>query len=103
MKSRSGKAFTWVELLAIVAVVAVIAAFLLPDIARRHSRASRVNCTLNVKQVGLAFCIWPNEHGEPFPMQIFTNGGGTMELASGPNASSIVPPPFVKKIGRAHV
>jgi len=75
-----------IELLIVLALVAILAAVLLPEIARRHVRSSRVNCVNNVRQVGLAFGVWANEHGDQFPMQISTNGGGTMELAQGPYA-----------------
>jgi prepilin-type processing-associated H-X9-DG protein len=46
------------------------------------AKASRINCVSNLKQIGLAFRMWSNDHGEKFPMQssMFGTNGGTMEF-----------------------
>jgi len=79
-------AFTFAGLLVLIAVVALLAALLLPALAKAKSRAKRINCTNNLKQVGLAFRIFSNDHDDLFPMALSTNKGGTMEFVAGGNA-----------------
>ena len=61
-----------VELLVVVAVVVVLAALLMPLMARSHVNSIRVRCVNNLKQVGLAFRIWQQDNGV-YPMQYKTN------------------------------
>lgn len=50
-------------------------------------RAARINCTSHLKQIGLGFRMWSNDHGERFPWQVPTAEGGTMEVAHLPEAA----------------
>lgn len=82
--SRVNGALTLVEVLIVIATVFVLAVLLLMHPA--HSgvkvRASRINCFSNLKQVGLGFRMWANDHEDKFPWLVSTNKGGTMELVS---------------------
>ena len=49
------QAFTLVELLVVLGVIALMAALVLPGIARAKQKARRIQCTDNLKQLGLAF------------------------------------------------
>ena len=51
-----------------------------------RARSSRVNCVSNLKQIGLGFRMWSNDHGELFPWQVPVANGGTEELAHLPYA-----------------
>lgn len=68
------------DVLAIIAAVAVIALMVLPSIAKAKAKPKRINCTNNLKQIGLAFRLWALDNGDKYPMQVSTNVGGTMEL-----------------------
>ena len=75
---------TLIELLVIIAIIAIFAAMI--PCAPRHakSKAQRISCTNNLKQVGLGFRIWANDHDGKFPMELsVTNGGALENLASG--------------------
>jgi prepilin-type processing-associated H-X9-DG protein len=49
-------------------------------------RAKRINCVSNLKQVGLGFRMWANDHGDLFPWQVPVAEGGTKEFAHLPYA-----------------
>lgn len=55
--------FTLVELLVVVAVVSILAALLLPALARSRSAARATVCTSNLRQVGLATQLYWDDHG----------------------------------------
>jgi prepilin-type processing-associated H-X9-DG protein len=73
-------------LLVIIAVLAILAAMLLPALASAKRKAKRINCVNNLKQNGLAFRLWAGDNGDKYPMAVSTNKGGTMEYAEDGNA-----------------
>jgi len=77
-------AFSLIELFVLMACVALLGLLVLPAIARRHARASRVNCVNNLKQIGLAFRTWALDNQDKYPMEVAVTNGGTMEIIDGP-------------------
>ena len=63
-------------LLVVIAVLAILAAMLLPALAGAHDRARRIQCVNNLKQTGLAFRIWEGDNGDRYPQAVaFAQGG----------------------------
>jgi prepilin-type processing-associated H-X9-DG protein len=70
------RAFTLIELATVVALVGLLGTLLIPALARTKSSSQRIDCSNNLKQIGLAFQTWAGAHGDAFPMKVSTAAGG---------------------------
>lgn len=69
-------AFTLIELLVVLAIIAVLASMLMPALARAKSKALRIHCVSQLRQIGFALRDFASDHRDLFPSQVEIREGG---------------------------
>lgn len=70
-------AYTRTDLLITLGVLALLALVILPALANQRPRSARVICANNLRQIGVGFQLWGNDHADQLPYETAVSDGGT--------------------------
>jgi prepilin-type N-terminal cleavage/methylation domain-containing protein len=105
--ARYQRAFTLIELLVVIAINAILAAMLLPALGKAKSKADRVSCLNNLRQIGIYMQFYTDENRDTFPAHrnqnepdnpttALTNWWGTAVIGYAKNQSNLFHCPAIK-------
>ena len=90
MPHRYRRGFTLIELLVVIAIIALLIALLLPAVQAAREAARRMQCTNNLKQIGLAFFNYESTNSVLPPSMVASGTGNTVTWINGWNCQRML-------------
>jgi hypothetical protein len=90
MKTRDQRrrGLSLLEVVFVMVTLVLVGGLFLPKILRPKARACpRITCGSNLKQIGLAYRLFSNDHNDLFPFAVLKRDGGTLEFTNSPQVS----------------
>jgi len=89
-QAKSG--FTLIELLVVIAIIAILAAMLLPALARAKEKAKQISCVNNLKQLAIGVSIYCSDNADIMPPLCYGDTQLNYPYLMGRNSSGNVYP-----------